>query len=174
MEKKRKRKGAWLGWARSSQEQVTSWSCDDGQKWERALRLWFLPGLFWPQINKGSSDSWPCWPTCNIHCVSRLFWPLPEILPQAVICSPGYFSSFCLSLPLCGPPTCVCCVGLVAPAAVSHQLQLSVEFIQNWAGKGEVRLPLSSESHPCYFPCHIPGAKGSNQVHLVEGERLQG
>lgn len=51
LEERRKGEGAWQGkcWARNSQGQVNSWSCDAGQKWESsALQLWFLPGLFWP------------------------------------------------------------------------------------------------------------------------------
>lgn len=76
--------------------------------------------------------------------------------------------------PLSRPRTCVCRVALVASAAVGDQLQLPVESIQTRAGKGEIWLSLSGKSHSCHFPCHIPGAQGSTQVHLAEGEGQQG
>lgn len=41
LEKRREGEGVWQGkcWARNSYEQVTSWSRDDGQKWERSTAL---------------------------------------------------------------------------------------------------------------------------------------
>lgn len=105
--------------------------------------------------------------------MSGQLWPLPECLPHPLPFACSFLSGFlCSPSLLLHPPrprTCVCCICLVASAAISDQLQLPIELVQPWAGEGEIWLPFSGDSHSSYFPCHVPGAQGGSQVHLGEG-----